>query len=381
MSVHYRTKGGWFCTWRENGRQPKKFFGHDELARARAQAFDEQKRLGKGKGSRVEAVSVSEILNKYHHQHAVEPSTGKTDGYAINRWLIPRFGGIPADLLTKEHLDQYLIDRMIGSQGHAPVKKRTVAREISILKAALNWAVDQVPPILKFNPVASWHIKRAHEGVTPSPPTAEEMGKILAVSPPHLYRALLISWYTGIRPGGESARLKWSDVNFEDAELRVTSAHKGGPSLRYIPLAALLLEEMKKWKAGDALSIAENKGKTRWPDGIDIDSVPIVYFHKKAVPCFKTAWKGALSRAGIQRGLRPYDLRHAAATNALRHGADLKSVSKILGHSREDTTLRFYQHVVRDQAREAIAKIPAPKKEATGGNRATRKKKAANRGG
>ena len=56
--------------------------------------------------------------------------------------------------------------------------------------------------------------------------------------------------------------------------------------------------------------------------------------------------------------MRLYDLRHAGITLALEDGADLKAVSEIAGHSRPDTTMRSYQHVTKDQHRDAVAKIP-----------------------
>lgn len=56
--------------------------------------------------------------------------------------------------------------------------------------------------------------------------------------------------------------------------------------------------------------------------------------------------------------MRLYDLRHAMATMALQGGANLKALSEVLGHSRPDTTLIHYQHVVMEQHRQAIDSIP-----------------------
>ncbi len=49
-----------------------------------------------------------------------------------------------------------------------------------------------------------------------------------------------------------------------------------------------------------------------------------------------------------------YDLRHAFATHLLENGADLKSVSEILGHASPDMTMRVYQHVSSDLKRKAV---------------------------
>jgi len=78
---------------------------------------------------------------------------------------------------------------------------------------------------------------------------------------------------------------------------------------------------------------------------------------EEAVKSLRRAWAYAKKEAKIHRELRLYDLRHAFASNALRYGADLKSVSKLVGHSREDTTLRVYQHVVDEQMRDAVLQL------------------------
>jgi integrase/recombinase XerD len=78
--------------------------------------------------------------------------------------------------------------------------------------------------------------------------------------------------------------------------------------------------------------------------------VPTLFVSRLGRPMTRqTLWhriKNLAFEAGIQGDLSPHGLRHAFATHLINHGADLRTVQLLLGHSDLSTT-QIYTHVAK----------------------------------
>lgn len=165
---------------------------------------------------------------------------------------------------------------------------------------------------------------------------------------------ILICLSTGLRLG-EICALKWSDIDLNLQSLHVNSTvqritvegraaktalletePKTACSKREIPLTDSLLQTiLSQHSSGEYLI---NKSKPMEPR------------------TYENIWKRYLKASGIEYK-KFHTLRHTFATNCINSGADVKSVSEILGHSDVRITLNRYVHPTMDMKRKSLDRL------------------------
>lgn len=203
-----------------------------------------------------------------------------------------------------EKVDMKLLLEMQKNFILAGNKGATVHRKMGIIKATLHWAhrngfIENIP-VFPVSPKS--------EAARNVPPSPEEVSRLYKVSPTHLKRVLILGFMFGMRVGPcELLRLKWDDINLTHAVIRIPNAKKGiGEPWREVPIKTGLLPLFQKWKEEDCQAGA----------------IYVIHYRGRPIKSIRTSWKRALAQAGITRYIRPYDLRHSFATEALSAGAD-----------------------------------------------------------
>ncbi len=150
-------------------------------------------------------------------------------------------------------------------------------------------------------------------------------------------RAMLELLYaTGLRVS-ELVSLQFSQLSLNQGLVRVVG--KGGKE-RLVPLG----DEAMDWLSRFVRSARHDLLGARPSD----DVFPTRRGAAMTRQAFWYRIKRHAATAGISKHLSPHTLRHAFATHLLNHGADLRVVQMLLGHSDLSTT-QIYTHVARER--------------------------------
>ena len=348
----------WIVKYREpwTNKPRVKSFGRDEEDEARAfelaqaEVYSREReiirRAKRRRAARSPAgLTVTEVLERYLGSLG-NPSTRAASDYHL-RLFSAIYGHRKAHCINMDDVAAFL-----DLQARRGIGKSTACRRMGIVRAAFNWAARW--GLLPVNPLAGLQLA-SPAPQTPDPPTAREARMLYAAAASHVQRVIALGMATGARIGpSELFRLRWADVDTRAAVLRMPNAAKGAPlEAREVPLRPDVLRLLRRWEKEDAA----------------LGCTWVIHYKGHPVRSISRAWRNALRRAGIERRIRPYDLRHAFASRALDHGADLTCVAEVMGHSNEKMIVRFYRHTNPRARRKAVNAAPPLDLEKEGGTK------------
>ncbi|WP_137168017.1 site-specific tyrosine recombinase XerD [Salinimonas lutimaris] len=240
--------------------------------------------------------------------------------------------------VTQELIEEYLAER--HAQG---LSARSTQRAMSAMRAFYTWLISQHRR--SDNPVSQLHNPKLPQRL-PSSLSEQQVDDLL--NAPNLDdpiecrdRCMLeVLYATGLRVS-ELTGLLVEQVNMQQGVVRVTGK---GNKERLVPLGE------------DALDWIDTYVREARPALIKGASELLFVSRRGTRMTRQTFWhriKEYAIRAGITAHLSPHTLRHAFATHLLNHGADLRVVQMLLGHSDLSTT-QIYTHVATERLQNLI---------------------------
>jgi integrase len=254
----------------------------------------------------------------------------------------PHLGSTKLANLTVLHVEQLYAD--MEKAGSSTWNRRMAG---TLLANALGYAVRK--KLIPFNPAADVaKPKPEHHEIRPL--TEEQVKKFLGKTRPHRLHALFALALGGGLRQGELLGLSWECLDIEKGTVTVKRSlaqtkqgfklkqPKSQHGRRTIGLPPFVVEALKA-----------HRERMR-EEGHAVEGDATVFCTRNGTWIAKSnltryTFRPLLKKAELAV-IRFHDLRHTHATGLLRRGMSIKAVSRRLGHSTVELTLRVYVHVL-----------------------------------
>ena len=279
---------------------------------------------------------------------AIEPtvkaSTHANYRMKVNKHLLPEFGDLPYQSLNRE-----LAERFVRRKIDSGLSEKYVADLVTVLKTMTRYMsrLHGYPDMLEQLNVPKYQ-RNPKRLLRESEQNA--LCNYLCSNMNETSLCILLSYYTGLRVG-EICGLQWNDIDMENRLISVRRTvqriqdNSGGAathlqidlpksfsSRRTIPLPEILLPYLRAFRGQAEHFVLSGSGHIIEPRTMQ---------HR---------FQSILIKADLP-SVSYHSLRHMFATNCLQAGADIKSLSEILGHKAVETTLNLYVHSSMERKR------------------------------
>ena len=261
----------------------------------------------------------------------------RTDLNNFVKWLILSFNENIEDKLI--HIERKNIEKYLSELKKRNISPRSRARLLSSLRLFYAYLLRKKE--IEIDPVALIDAPKQGRSL-PKTLTEEEVESLLLAPDTSTLLGLRdrvlfeVLYATGLRVT-ELVSLVISQVNLQQGVIRVTGK---GNKERLVPLG----EEAINWLEKYLLTTRADLLKGQVTDAL--------FVTKRGSEMTRQAFWYLIKRYALQAeivtAISPHTLRHAFATHLLNHGADLRVVQMLLGHSDLSTT-QIYTHVANER--------------------------------
>lgn len=325
----YQTKSG--KRWRVRYRKPdrsqtdKRGFKTKRDAQLFAATVETDKALGTYIDPSAGRVTIKELGEAWlKRQVDWKPSYRRTMKSSWETHVLPKWGNVSASAIRKSDVQEWVTGL---NRSHS-----TTSRCLTILSSILDDAVSD--RIILANPTKGVALpRRAHQKRAYL--TVEQLEAFANATTSKEHATMIrILGYCGLR-WGELVGLHGTDIDFERKRISITrnavevgsKIEVGTPKtheVRTVPLPDFLIDDLRAVYREGILFPGRN-GYQRRP---------------RASSDKRSWWRNAMISAGLS--LSPHNLRHTAASLAIKSGANVKAVQRMLGHSSAAMTLDRY---------------------------------------
>lgn len=219
-------------------------------------------------------------------------------------------------------------------------KDRTIARKIVSVRTFFDYLM--MNKIIKENPCEKIESPKLRKSL-PKVLSIEDVNKLLSLkaNTPLEYRnkAMIELMYDAGLRVSELVNLEVNNINLKDCYVRCFGK---GKKERIVPLGDIAVEVLDKYI---------NIYRDTLLKGYFTDKLFISSYGKGITrQGFFKILKSEAKKAGITKEFSPHTLRHSFATHLLEYGADLSSISELLGHENIKTT-QIYTHISNNKKR------------------------------
>ena len=291
----------------------------------------------------AQGTAIDEFVDALWLEHGLSNNTlaaYRRDLELFERWLAERSTALDA---AQEHdLHAYMGTRL-ADKG----KATSANRRLTVFKRYFRWALRErrvtTDPTLRLSPArqALRVPKTLSEQQVEDLLAAPEVDTPLGLRD----RAMLELMYASGLRVSELVGLQAVHLSLADGALRVTGK---GSKERLLPFGDEAHAWLRRYIDAARGALLHKGHGARGATALFVTARSAAASGAMTRQMFWQLVKKYARQAGIEAPLSPHTLRHAFATHLLNHGADLRAVQLLLGHTDISTT-QIYTHVARER--------------------------------